>query len=278
MQGPVLHQGQPAKDWIWLFAGTGEGPVLAEALLQRGWNVRVSVVTPGAARAYGQRGGLEVRVGACSNDQALAQELRELTPRWVVDATHPFAVVISERLQRLCSTLDQPLLQIERRLPAEAGPGEQLDLLDGVCELEQRLMAGEHLLLAIGARELNAAIAAAPQCTHYARVLDQPSSLQAALAAGLPQEHIACLRPDPTGAGELEQALCRRWSITQVLCRQGGGRSEALWRRVCRQMGLPLLLLRRPSTSRGLPMAALLEKLGQPSTPHGRRRDHCPDH
>ena len=264
MHGPVLHQGQPAKAWIWLFAGTAEGPVMAEALLQRGWNVRVSVVTPGAARAYRQRRGLEVRVGACSSDQTLEQDLRHLAPRWVVDATHPFAVVISERLQRLCSALNQPLVQIERRLPAEADPGEQLDLLDGVCELGQRPLAGEHLLLAIGARELSAAIAATPKCMHYARVLDQPSSLQAALAAGLPQEHIACLRPDPTGNGELEQALCRRWGITLVLCRQGGGRSEALWRQVCRQLGLPLLLLRRPSGSPGLPMAALLEKLDQP--------------
>ena len=118
--------------------------------------------------------------------------------------------------------------------------------------------------LAIGARELGAAITATPACRHYARVLDQPSSLQAALAAGLPQERIACLRPDPLGTGAIEQALCRRWGITQVLCRQGGGRSEALWRRVCQQLELPLLLLRRPSASPGLPMAELLEKLGQP--------------
>ena len=264
MHGPVLHQGQPAKAWIWLFAGTAEGPVLAEALLQRGWTVRVSVVTPGAARAYQQRCGLEVRVGACSSDPTLEQELRQQAPRWVVDATHPFALVISARLQRLCSALDQPLLQLERCLPAESSPGEQLTLLDGVGELQQWPMAGEHLLLAIGARELSAAIAATPECRHYARVLDQPSSLQAALAAGLPQERIACLRPDPRGVGELEQALCRRWRITRVLCRQGGGRSEALWRQVCRQLGLPLLLLRRPGGSPGLPMAALLEKLGQP--------------
>jgi precorrin-6A/cobalt-precorrin-6A reductase len=264
MHGPVLHQGQPVKGWIWLFAGTAEGPVLAETLLQRGWNVRVSVVTPGAARAYRQRRGLEVRVGACSSDQTLEQEMRQLAPRWVVDATHPFAVVISERIQRLCSTLDQPHVQIERRQPAMAAPGEQLELLDGVGDLRQRSMVGEHLLLAIGARELSAAMAATAECSHYARVLDQPSSLQAALAAGLPQGHIACLRPDPRGVGELEQALCRRWSITRVLCRQGGGRSEAIWRQVCRQLGLPLLLLRRPEGRPGLPMAVLLEKLGQP--------------
>jgi hypothetical protein len=49
-----------------------------------------------------------------------------------------------------------------------------------------------------------------------------------------------------------------------VLCRQGGGRSELLWRQVCQRLQLPLLLLRRPTDATGLPLAALLEKLGQP--------------
>ena len=249
---------------IWLFAGTAEGPPLVEALLARGWRVRLSLVTDAAARAYPARQGLEIRVGACSSDAALEQELRQQQPRWVVDATHPFALVISARLQRLCHQLDQPLVQIDRRLPADPLPGEQLELIDAVEDLAQRPLAGERLLLAIGARQLQAAIEASPGCSHFARVLDQPASLQAVRRAGLPDGHIACLRPDPLADGPLEQALCRRWQISLVLCRQGGGRSEALWRRVCRQLGLPLLLLRRPAAAPGLPMPALLEKLGHP--------------
>jgi precorrin-6A/cobalt-precorrin-6A reductase len=249
---------------IWLFAGTAEGPPLVEALLKRGWRVQLSVVTAAAARAYPDQQGLSIRVGACSNDVALTQELREQAPRWVVDATHPFAVVITERLQRLCRQLDQPLIQIDRRQPAEPLPGEQLQLIGGVEDLGRLALHGERLLLAIGARQLQAAIEATCGCRHFARVLDQPASLQAARRAGLADEQIACLRPDATGAGLLEQALCRRWTISLVLCRQGGGRSEALWRRVCQQLGLPLLLMRRPESSGGLSMPALLEMLGHP--------------
>ncbi|MFM8976251.1 MAG: hypothetical protein ACKOFN_11275, partial [Vulcanococcus sp.] len=64
----------------------------------------------------------------------------------------------------------------------------------------------------------------------------------------------------------LERALCRRWRISAVLCRAGGGRSEALWRQVCGQLGLRLLLLQRPDGpgGDGLPLQPLLEKLGQP--------------
>jgi precorrin-6A/cobalt-precorrin-6A reductase len=182
----------------------------------------------------------------------------------VVDATHPFALEISARLERVCGRLDQPLLQLDRRKASATRPGEQLQLLETIEALSGLALAGDHLLLAIGARQLPAAIAATPECQHYARVLDQPGSLQAARAAGLPDHHIACLRPDPSGAGQLEEALCRRWQINRVLCRQGGGRSELLWRQVCLRLQLPLLLLRRPTDASGLPMEALLEKLGQP--------------
>ena len=265
MHGPVLHQrARPAEPWVWLFAGTAEGPPLAQALLARGWQVRVSVVTAAATRAYLPHPSLQVQVGACSSDAGLEQQFRQLAPRWVVDATHPFALEISARLERVCRPLDQPLLRLDRREASETPPGEQLQLLETIEALSGLVLAGDHLLLAIGARQLPAAIAATPQCQHFARVLDQPGSLQAARAAGLPDHHIACLRPDASGAGQLEEALCRRWQINRVLCRQGGGRSELLWRQVCQRLQLPLLLLRRPTDASGLPMEALLEKLGQP--------------
>lgn len=273
MHGPVLHQGQPAQAWIWLFAGTAEGPELAEALLQRGWNVRVSVVTPGAARVYGHRYGLELRVGACSSDQTLEQELRQLAPRWVVDATHPFAQHISARLERVCRRIGQPLERLERpSLAADAAATAGTTVaLPGLAALADLNLTGERLLLAIGSRQLAQALAASNADAHYARILDRPGSLQLALAAGLRDHQLACLRPSQPQPGELEAgaletALCRRWGITAVLCRAGGGRSEALWRQVCHRLGLRLLLVQRPAGpgSDGLPLQPLLEKLGHP--------------
>jgi precorrin-6A/cobalt-precorrin-6A reductase len=263
MHGPDLHQGQRARRSLWLFAGTAEGPALATALLAQGWDVVVRVVTPSAARAYPPQPGLRVEVGALESDHALLQQLQQLKPSWVVDATHPFAQVISARLERICGLERQGLLRLERRHAPTAAPGERLHLLRSIEALREFPLRDERLLLAIGARQLRAAIQATPTCSHFARVLDQPGSLQAARAAGLPDEHVACLRPDPSGTGSLEQALCRRWRISVVLCRQGGGRSEGIWRNVCRELGLPLLLLQRPSGDRGLSMAALLEKLSQ---------------
>jgi precorrin-6A/cobalt-precorrin-6A reductase len=265
MHGPDLHQGPQAAGGIWLFAGTAEGPPLSAALLRRGWPVQVSVVTPAAARAYPPHPQLRLRVETLENDEQLTTALQLERPHWVVDATHPFARQISARLERCCHAVGCRLQQLERRLPEQWAAGEQLQQLERLEDLAALDLAGERLLLAIGARQLPLALANSGAAAPFARVLDQPGSLQSALASGLPEQRIACLRPDAAGEGRLERALCRRWQITRVLCRQGGGRSEALWRSVCCELGLPLLLLKRPSAAAGsLSMDALLTKLGQP--------------
>jgi precorrin-6A/cobalt-precorrin-6A reductase len=259
-----LHQpdGEAPTDALWLLSGTGEGPPLAAALLAAGWRLRVSVVSPEAARAYEAHPRLQLQVGALVDAATVQAVLQELRPRWVIDATHPFAVGISALLEEVLAPLQYPRWRLARA--AVRGTGERFSRLD---QLRQIDLSGERLLLAIGSRHLPAALAASNAAAHFARVLDRPASLQLALAAGLPDAHLACLRPDLAGSGAVERALCRHWRISAVLCRQSGGRGEALWQELTQALGLRLLLLERPADpGRGdaLPLAALLEKLGRP--------------
>ena len=271
MHGQDLHQWSPAaalsqarEKWICLVSGTGDGPPLAEALLQRGWNVLVCVVTPTAARAYTAHPQLQIRIGALAADSDLEALLERWRPHWCVDATHPFACAISQRLERVCLGRQQALLRLAR-CAATAVNNTAVQPLSDLGQLSDYAWAGERLLLAIGSRQLPEALAHSRAATHFARVLDQPNSLQLALAAGLPDAHLACLRPTPHGDGAIERALCRRWRISQVLCRRGGGSSERLWRTICQELDLPLLLLEAPTAAKdGLPFQALLEKLGDP--------------
>jgi precorrin-6A/cobalt-precorrin-6A reductase len=267
MHRPHLGQGasaaQPGR--IWLISGTGEGPPLAEELLRRGWQLRVSVVEASAARAYRPQPGLELCPGALAGPEAITRILEDPPGfRWVVDATHPFARLISVQLRQACQAWGQSLLRLERpRLaPCPPSPAGSPVLLDGLEPLAELDLRAERLLLAIGSRHLAGAIARSNAAAHFARILDNPTSLQLALASGLPDGHLACLRP---GDGRLEQALCRHWRITAVLCRESGGRTEQIWRQVSQELGLQLLLLRRPEPETpGLPMAKLLQQLGHP--------------
>jgi len=275
MHRQPLHQGDSGGQapLIWLVCGTGDGPPLAKALLERGWRLRVNVVTAAAARAYPPHPRLDLAVGDLTSDGQLLEQLQHCRPRWLVDATHPFAQRITARLERVCGQAQLPLLRLERQLPEASPPTPPLrrrDLTE-LAQLSQLDLWGERLMLAIGSRQLGEALAHSNASAHFARVLDRPGSLQLALAAGLADHQLACLKPggeQPSAGLEpaaIEMALCRRWRISSVLCRQSGGRSEDLWRQTCQRLDLQLLLLERPTPGPdGLPLAPLLEKLGHP--------------
>lgn len=263
MQAPPEHH---RSGRVWLIAGTGEGPVLTEALLARGWRLRLSVVGQGASRAYRTDPNLELAVGPIGEGVGLTPERgveRELAAAelagdpyaWVVDASHPFATTISAALARVCHARHQPLLRLGR--PVEAL--QQAVLLDDLPQLEACVARGERLLLAIGARQLPLAVRHSPGAIHHARLLPDPTALRIVMAAGLHPGRVACLRPG--GEGRIEAALCRRWRIDAVLCRQSGGNTEGLWRRICQNQDMELRLLRRPQEPAGVKVLTLAELL-----------------
>ena len=245
---------------LWLFGGTGDGPPLARQLLERGWRLRVSLLSPGAARPYPHDPRLELQIGPLGGGDKLARQLQQAAAagepfQLVLDTTHPFASLVQQELAEGCRRAAVPLLRLQR--PRLQGPaGRQLQELTDLDALAQAgLAAGERLLLAIGARQLRQAVAASPQALHHARLLPNPRALQQALAAGLAPQRLACLQPGAAG-GALEAALLERWQISAVVARQSGPPTEALWRRLAADHGCRLLLLRQPAAAPG---AQLLE-------------------
>lgn len=259
---------------IWLLGGTGEGPLIVSRLLAAGWSVQISLVSEDALRAYRSHPRLQSRLGALAGPGAIEAELLDapLAPfRWVIDASHPFAARISADLTAVCTRGGQPLLRLLRP-PVPQQPGTRLILLDQLEDLAKIDLAGERLLLAIGARHLARAVALARTSACFARILPNPTSLRQALAAGLGDDALACHRPGAgppaSTAGSIERALLEHWGISAVLCRQSGGPTEELWQQLCSELGLTLLLLRRPAEplpESGLwPLEELLAHLGRP--------------
>jgi precorrin-6A/cobalt-precorrin-6A reductase len=244
--------------------------LLAQALMAVGWQVRVSVVSAEAARAYWPHPHLEVVTGAIGVDQpAVGQQLSTSRSAghpftWVIDASHPFACRISEALSHGCQRWGQPLLRLQRPLQDPQGA----EILKDLADLDGRCRPGERLLLAIGARHLALARNCSPGALHHARVLPRPGALRQALAAGVAPERLVCLQPlsDPAAPTPIEAACCRRWRIETVLCRCSGGPGEHQWRRLAVDLHLRLLMLERPRESgnnvAALTYPELLQRLG----------------
>jgi len=252
MHEPPFGQGHGRL--IWLFSGTGEGPLLARAWLDRGWRLEVFVVSQAAARPYPAGEPLWVRVGPVGDRQALVRRLQEArvqgsAPLWVVDATHPFASTISADLAGACADLNQPLLRLIRPEP-EAAQGTSVLRVADWPGLASVVPAAERVLLAIGARHLPSALAVLPGCTVHARVLPTAGAMALALAAGIPSERLAALRPAETD-GAILGALCRQWAIGTVVARASGGPTERSWRQLQEALGVRLVLMDRPPLAAG---------------------------
>lgn len=100
-------------DAIIIFGGTTEGRELAEALGDTATEVYLCVATAYGASLLPRYSNVKVCTGRmdAGDMEALLQTVK---PGLVVDATHPYAVVVTENIKKVCQRLSCPLLRILR--------------------------------------------------------------------------------------------------------------------------------------------------------------------
>lgn len=86
---------------VWLIAGTIEGRRLADALAAMQVEVYVSVATAYGASLYPDSPYLHVLQKRMTYAD-MCEFLREIKPELVLDATHPYAVIVTETIRRAC--------------------------------------------------------------------------------------------------------------------------------------------------------------------------------
>lgn len=223
---------------VLIFGGTTEGRQLAEMLSRRGVTAAVSVATPLGAEELGSLPGVTVLVGRLE-----AEEMAALLQGYdrCVDATHPYARIVSQNIRLACARTGVPL----RRLLRPAGGAFRGVVTDSAQGAAAFLKGREGpVLLAIGAKEL-AAFSQLPPERLYPRVLPVVASLEACRAMGIPTRNILALH------GPFSQALNRaileqyhiRWFVTKDGGAEGGFQEKVA---AAEEAGAELVVIRRP--------------------------------
>ena len=234
------------KGRIWLIGGTRESGEIAALLTQEQLPVTVTVTTDEAQSLYPSTPWLKVIVGKIDIVD-LALFLREQQIIAVVDASHPYAVVISQGAIASAAALDLPYLRYER--PQILTQDEKVINLDSFATL----LAGGYLLqqrvlLTIGCQTLPLFQAWQQKATLFARILPRLDSLEVALNAGFSPQRIIAMRP-PISA-TLEKALWQQWQISLVVTKASGNAGgEKIKRRVAAELGIPIIVIARPRIS-----------------------------
>lgn len=231
---------------ILLLGGTGDARALAARLRAEGYVVLLSALSEYGARLAVEDAG-EVRSGAL--DEAGLVDLVGAADA-VVDATHPFARLISAEAEAVCAACGRPYLRL-RRPPGQLADGvlTVADAADAAqLAVEHAAAAGGAILLTVGSRTVDVYARAARDAgvRLVARVLPTPESLAACAAAGLePRDIVAMQGP---ASAELDAALLRHLGAAVLVTKESGdagGLGEKL--RAAELAGAAAVVVARPA-------------------------------
>jgi len=138
---------------VWILSGTSDGPVIANRLLELNYSVFASVLTYKARKAYIKNPKLHIITGKLNNKDEIINFIKKNKIKCVVDATHPFAVIISENLNNACKEINIPLLLFERK--SLVNNTNNFFYIDDLKDINNVDLENKNILLAIGSRFLN---------------------------------------------------------------------------------------------------------------------------
>jgi precorrin-6x reductase len=233
------------QDAVWVFSGTGDGNALAKELASQGHTVVVSAATEyGGEVALKDCPGVTVWAGR-QGVEARRQALVKSGARALVDATHPFASLMSEQLIDLSQELDIPYIRYER--PGSAMP-ENAILCDSMEQAAEQAMArGQRIFLATGSKSLGSFLQApgAKGRQWFARITAEPEFMQRAIDLGMPRSHICAMQGPFSESFNI--ALWRDWGIDCVVTKDSGDAGGfAAKAAASKSLGIPLLVVQRP--------------------------------
>ncbi|PXY28305.1 cobalt-precorrin-6A reductase [Prauserella muralis] len=217
-----------------MLGGTAEARALASALTGHG----VPVVSSLAGRVAEPRlpeG--EVRIGGFGGPDGLARWLAGERVAAVVDATHPFAERIGASAATAAARAGVPLLRLQR--PGwRPGPGDDWHWADSLGAAARLLPAlGTRVFLTSGRQGL-AAFAHLDRLWFLIRCVDPPEP-------PLPPQSEVLLSRGPYRAAD-EAELLRRHRIDVLVTKDSGGTMTRGKLDAARQLGVPVVVVRRP--------------------------------
>ncbi len=230
---------------LWVFSGTSDGNALANELAQQGYPVVVSAATEYGGEVAAQHcSGVSVWAGH-QGVEAQRQALSQNQARVIVDATHPYANLISEQLMGLSQSLNIPYLRFERPSSFETDSGVECDSTEQAAE--QAIAIGRRIFLTTGSKDLATFLQApgAAEREWFVRVTPEPEFIQRAIDLGVPRSHICAMQGPFSQA--FNEALWRDLKIDCVITKDSGYAGGYQAKVAATQaLNLPLLVIKRP--------------------------------
>ena len=229
---------------ILILGGTAEARDLADRLVALGHDVTSSL----AGRTQDPKLPLgALRMGRFGGIPGLSAYLRAAHIERLVDATHPYAGLMSSNAVAAARDTGIPLVRYMR--PAwVAEQGDDWILMDTPAEAAAALPPNADVLLTTGHMGLEAFLER-DDCQFVVRLIEAP-------AMAIPS-HAKLLQTRPPYTLDDELALMRREGITHLVTKNSGGAQTAAKLSAARQLGVKVIMIARPVYGPALEVASV---------------------
>lgn len=221
---------------VLILGGTTEASALAGELAQRG----IPAVLSYAGRTgHPKVQPVPVRVGGFGGADGLAAYLRENGVTHLVDATHPFAAVMSANAVQAAKLAGIPYMALTR--PAWTPvPGDRWSHVPDISAAVEALAGpARRVMLALGRMHVEA-FAAQPQHHYLLRFVDTPD-----VPPALPRYSLVVDRGPFDAASDI--ALMQAHAIDVIVCKNAGGTGAQAKLTAARTLDLPVIMIDRPT-------------------------------
>lgn len=205
------------KPVIWLIGGTSEGRNLIKALADLDIQIYVSVATEYGAELIEKQPNVTV-MAARMQLAEMQSFIRQHKPDYVVDATHPYATIVTETVRTACANEQCNYLRLVR--PAGEA-GNYVTVHDFAEAVELLNHMDGNIFLTTGSKNLRDFTGVANYAERIAlRVLPMESSLKTALTLGYKPSNIVCMQGP--FSKELNIAMLRKFQSKFMVTKDSG--------------------------------------------------------
>lgn len=236
---------------ILLFAGTTEGRILAEYL-----NTLKIATHACVATEYGEHLLLNLDYVETTSTRLTADDMIALmnqeTFTTVIDATHPYATVVSSNIQKACKETNTAYYRVIRESSDLLTKDTHMVFVESVEEAVTYLMkTSGNIFVTTGSKELSK-YTRLPDFENriYARTLSSPNVVKECCELGIQGKHLICMQgPFST---ELNYAMLLHTQAKYLVTKESGlpgGFAEKI--EAAKQAGITCVIIGRPQDVKG---------------------------
>lgn len=243
-----------------IFAGTTEGRKLSECLTASGIMHTVCVATEYGELVLKESPYMNVHCGRMNREE-IKDFVTQKNFAAVVDATHPYAEMITENIKTAMQGLDLPYFRLKRAY-CDIQADENVVYFETNEQCAQALQETKgNILLTTGSKELSKyCICESVKSRLYVRILPSVESLSLCMEQGIHGKQLIAMQGPFTE--EMNEAIIHQYGISCLVTKQSGlsgGYAKKL--QAAAKTGISVFVIGHPKEDRGYNLADLCKEL-----------------